>query len=247
MPNFWKLVNKVIRQADILLEVLDARMIDETRNAEVEKKVAELGKTLIFVANKCDLVDKEKLEVQLAPLQPSIYVSSTKHFGFKKLRERIFIEAKRRKIDNPRVGVLGYPNVGKSSVINALKGATAAKTSAESGFTKGLQAIRISGNLMMIDTPGVFPDMEKDKEKHAMIGSVDYGKVKEPDVAVMRIMREYPGVVERYFSVPAREDLGETLEEIALKKKLILKAGQPDITRAANMILRLWQKGEIKP
>ncbi|MBI5881377.1 GTPase, partial [archaeon] len=62
MANYWKLVNDVIREADILLEILDGRSIDETRNIEIEDKVKKSGKVLIYVINKCDLVDKDKME-----------------------------------------------------------------------------------------------------------------------------------------------------------------------------------------
>ena len=62
MANFWDLVNKVIRNADILLLVMDARMAEGTRNIEIEDRVKEAGKPLIYVLNKCDLVDKAFIE-----------------------------------------------------------------------------------------------------------------------------------------------------------------------------------------
>ena len=62
MASFWNIVNKVIRESDILLEVLDARMVKETRNKEIEDKVKKSGKILIYVINKCDLVEKPTLE-----------------------------------------------------------------------------------------------------------------------------------------------------------------------------------------
>ncbi len=91
MANYWKIVNKVINDADILLEVLDARSIEETRNPEIEEKVKERGKLLIFVVNKCDLADKEQIEENIKGLWPCVYVSSTEHLGFRKLWERIII------------------------------------------------------------------------------------------------------------------------------------------------------------
>ena len=62
MPSFWKHVNKVIKEADIIIEVLDARMVEETRNFEVEDKVKKEEKILLYVFNKCDLASKEKLK-----------------------------------------------------------------------------------------------------------------------------------------------------------------------------------------
>ncbi|MDP7116471.1 MAG: 50S ribosome-binding GTPase [Candidatus Woesearchaeota archaeon] len=243
MANYWEVVNKVIAEADILLEILDSRNIGQTRNLEIEKKVNRAGKILIYVANKCDLVDKKLLEKETKSLVPSVYVSCSKHYGFVKLRERILIEASKKKIDEPRVGVLGYPNVGKSSVINVLKGKASARTSSESGFTKGMQYIRVSAKILMIDTPGVFSS----DNKNALIGlgTVDYGKVRDPDVVVMRLMGDNEGIIENYFGVEAGWDKNATLEEIAIKKKLLIKGGEPDIDRVSRMILKLWQSGKI--
>ncbi|MBI2138263.1 50S ribosome-binding GTPase [Candidatus Woesearchaeota archaeon] len=246
MANFWRLVNKVIAKADVILEVIDARMVEETRNAEVESKVKGEGKPLIYVVNKCDLVNIEGLRKKIQHLNPCVFVSTTKHHGFTMLKDRILIEAHKRNIKKPRVGVLGYPNVGKSSVINTLKGSSAAKTSPESGFTRSLQNVRVGSSIMMIDTPGVFPYLENNKAAHVLTGVIDSGKAKDPDAAAMRIMEEHPGSVEGYFGVGAHDDGEITLGEIALKKGLLLKGGKPDIDRAARNILRLWQKGEIK-
>jgi hypothetical protein len=158
MVNFWVSVNKVIEKADILLLVLDARFVEESRNSEIEKKVGK--KPLIYVITKCDLVDKKIVEKYKNKLKQCIFVSSTEYHGIKMLKEKLLIEAKRDFKDKERVyvGVLGYPNVGKSSLINAINGRSAASTSITSGHTKGAQMIR-SGKIMFLDTPGVIPYM----------------------------------------------------------------------------------------
>ena len=60
--SFWKTVNQLIREADIILEILDSRFVDETRNIEIEDKIKRAGKQLIFVINKCDLVSKDYMD-----------------------------------------------------------------------------------------------------------------------------------------------------------------------------------------
>lgn len=244
--GYWSIVNRVIASADILLEVLDARVIKDTRNREVESKVKKQDKPLIYVINKSDLADKDALELEKRRLKPSVYVSSKTYEGIGLLRERILIEAHKKKIKTPRVGVLGYPNVGKSSIINALKGTHAAPTSPNAGFTKNIQHIK-TRKITLIDTPGVIPYLERDPVKHIRIGVQSPSTVKEPDLAVISLMRAHPQVIEEHYQVTGCGDAEETLVKIALKYHMLLKGGEPDINRAARKILKDWQEGRINP
>ena len=247
--SFWHVVDKAIWDAEVVLLVLDARLIDETRNREVEEKVESLDKTLIFVITKADLVDKDSLRKAKRSLGNAVFVSAREHTGLGKLRERILIEGSRapkRKNRTIRVAVLGYPNVGKSSLINAMKGRASAPTSPSSGFTKGVQRVRADKRVLFLDTPGVIPYNEDDEQKHGIIGSLDSSKIKDPDLAAISLMRKYPGRVERHFSVKPGKDKEETLRRIAVEKHLLKKGGKPDIDRAARLVLKAWQKGEMR-
>lgn len=248
MANFWNLVNKVIDRADVLLLLLDARMVEGTRNLEIEDKVRQNNKPLIYVITKSDLADKDETEKYKKVLKPCVFVSSILHHGTTLLRERILIEAAKAKIpyDTIKVGILGYPNVGKSTLINALAGRKAAPTSCMSGYTTGLQNVRADSRIMLIDTPGVIPYKEKDLAKHAAIGTKDYTKIKDPEVAVIDMMKEFPGKIEKHFGVKIKDDMQETLEDIAIKKRLVLKGNEPDIERMCRTILKEWQQGKIK-
>ena len=95
MAQFWKVVNKVIKESDVLLLLLDARLVSDTRNIEVEKKISSEGKPLIYVVTKSDLVEKSKAERYKKELKPLVFVSAVKHHGTTILRDRILIEAKR--------------------------------------------------------------------------------------------------------------------------------------------------------
>ena len=79
-----------------------------------------------------------------------------------------------------------------------------------------------------------------------MIGSLDYTKVKDPDVVVFGLLKQFPGRVEDHFGVEPRHDPEEVLEAIAKKKHLLRKGNEPDIERAARMILKMWQQGDIQ-
>ena len=79
--KFPKAVDILIKEADIILLVLDARLIEETRNKEIEDKIKKFDKKLIYVITKADLVDKDKLDKYKKILKPSVYISSTKYYG----------------------------------------------------------------------------------------------------------------------------------------------------------------------
>lgn len=249
MASFWESVNKVIDQSDVLLLLLDSRMVEETRNLEIEDKVNALGKPLIYVVSKCDLVSKEYAEKYKKILKPCVFVSAKEFHGITMLFDKIGHLTKNIELENDRdvvAGVLGYPNVGKSSLINALRGKKSAKTSIMSGHTRGIQKIRVATDLMILDSPGVIPYKEKDTEKHAMIGSIDYTKSKEPDLAVMKLIEEFPRMIEDHYGVEPQGDSYDTLEELALKKNCLIKGGEPDVDRVSRMILRDWQSGKIR-
>src|SRR3989338_6954643 len=139
------LIDQVVGEADIILEILDSRFLEKTRNLEVEKKVKDLGKILIYIFNKSDLVDinQVKMEEDFAALKPSLFFSSTNRKGSATLMRMIKMQVKKIKKDIVNIGVIGYPNTGKSSIINLLAGRSVSRTSSEAGFTKGIQKIKI--------------------------------------------------------------------------------------------------------
>ncbi len=249
MVNFWRIVNDVIDKSDILLEVLDSRLPDMTRNPEVEEKVKRAGKQLVLVLNKADLIGQktaEKEKKKCTKEYPVVFVSTKEHHGTKLLREAILKNTNKQEIT---VGVLGYPNTGKSSVINVLKGRKAASTSPQSGHTRSLQRIRVTNRIMMLDTPGVVPFEEKDEVKHVLIGSVMYSDVEHPDLAACEIIKHCnsidEGIILRHYDVSAAPDEYALLEVIARKRNIIARGGILDIDRAARLVIQDWQLGKI--
>jgi len=242
MPSFWRHVNKVIHNADIIIEVLDSRLIEQTRNPEIEQKIQKFGKKILYVINKCDLVDIREIEQVQKKLQPSVFISSTEKLGTTILKKKIMELSRGEKVT---VGVVGYPNVGKSSLINALSGRSAARTSSSSGFTHGIQKVRVGDKITLLDTPGVFPEREKNEEKHAYIGAVDSAKLKEPELDALKLIEEHPQEVCLYYGVEGEDPEG-ILELIGIKSNKLLPGGVVDVDRVSRMILRDWQLGKIK-
>ena len=148
--EYPKVVERLIRSSDIILEILDARFVQETRNIDLEEHIKDQGKRLIFVINKTDLISKDKIKKKdLNGSYPHVFVSAKTRKGGRDLRNRIKIEAKKIKKPVDRtgkisIGIIGYPNTGKSSLINLLIGRKKAGTGAEAGYTKGVQKLRLT-------------------------------------------------------------------------------------------------------
>ena len=75
MVNYWKIVNRVIHDSDIILLVLDSRLPHLTRNIEIENKVKKAQKNIIYVINKCDLIEKKLSDQLKKEINQSVFVS----------------------------------------------------------------------------------------------------------------------------------------------------------------------------
>ena len=121
-------------------------------------------------------------------------------------KEKIERDKRKGILNRPvRAMVVGIPNVGKSTFINAFAGKACAKTGNKPGVTKGKQWIRLNKNVELLDTPGIlWPRFENQEvgQRLAMIGSMNDEVLNLDELALDTIkflLKEYPGnLKERY-------------------------------------------------
>lgn len=252
------IADKIVESSDIILQVLDARFPEETRNPELEQEISKKGKKIIYVFNKSDLIDKRKIR-KFNYINPSISISCTKYQKIKELRELIKRTAK--KIQKPvnedksgkvAVGIIGYPNTGKSSLINILIGKSSAGVGSDAGFTKSIQKLRLSKEINLLDSPGVIPKKEysgDDSEKiaiHTKLGGRSYSQVKEAEMVVANLMKDYSEQIEKFYKIKARGDSEILIEKLGKQKGFFKSKGLVDDDKAARVVLKDWQQGKIR-
>jgi ribosome biogenesis GTPase A len=189
--------------------------------------------------------------------------------GSKKESAVYDLESKKR----IHVGVIGYPNAGKSTVINFITRRSAAKTAKQAGFTKGMQKIRLSDGILIIDTPGVIPRDKYSTESNTFardvkVGGRTYSDVKNPEDVIFYLIHsdepkdpENPtkeeihkiadtkrnsDAIDKFYGVSSNGDTEILIEELGKKLGHFGKGKKVDVDRTARVILRDWQEGKIR-
>ncbi|MBT4870820.1 MAG: GTPase RsgA [Candidatus Diapherotrites archaeon] len=247
--GFMKQIMELIYESDIVLEILDARFPDRTRNKQIEERIISKGKKLILVLNKTDLAGKEKIKLEKKELIEKeklrvVFVSAKEKNGIRLLKRELSIASKGKK--ELIIGMLGYPNSGKSTLINALsgKGKGKVRTSKRAGFTRGLQRIKISEGIYLIDAPGIIPYGETDEFELFLVGAKNANQLKDMETVALKLISEMKEKFQEMFST--KEDDEETiLEEIAMQKKWVMRGGKADMQKAAREVLEMYQRNKL--
>ncbi|MEM4259412.1 MAG: GTPase [Candidatus Pacearchaeota archaeon] len=249
--TYLGIVKNIIRKSDIVLVVIDARMPELSRNEQLERAITRMGKKFFLVLNKTDLISKEHFTFLKRKYPHGFFVAGPSNIGINRLRTAILIAAKKAGIENPKIGVVGYPNVGKSAIINALAHRAKARISPIAGTTRGVQIIR-AGSLQILDSPGVFPYGD-DELKLGILAAKNPEEIKNPELVACEIIKMFFASnlkgLEDFYGVKAKtgeNDAYEAMLEIGKARKFLLKGGIIDERRTALQIIMDWQRGKLR-
>nr|XP_014100676.1 nucleolar GTP-binding protein 2 [Bactrocera oleae] len=252
--RIWNELHKVVDASDVLLQVLDARDPMGTRSKYIEQflRKEKPHKHLFFILNKVDLVPvwvTQRWVAILSAEYPTIaFHASMQHPFGKGALINLFRQLGKLHLDKKQisVGFIGYPNVGKSSVINALRSKKVCNVAPIAGETKVWQYITLMKRIFLIDCPGVvYPSAETDTEK-VLKGVVRVELVTNPEdyveTVLQRVRKEY---IQKTYKVESWTTSMDFLEQLAKKSGKLLKGGEPDITVTSRMVLNDWQRGKL--
>lgn len=243
----WLIVKKVVRDSDIVIEVVDARDPYGTRSKYLEALVRKEGKPLILVINKADIVPKDILNMwkrMLSKEYLTVFISARERLGTRKLWVTIKKATKRRPV---KVAVVGYPNVGKSTIINILRGRHSTGTSPLPGFTKYKKLVKVAQWLKVIDTPGVIP-IKGSEEELVIKNALAPESLEDPIPPALKLIQialeKDPNIFKRTYNIVSIEPF-RVLKELAERRKLYLKKGKLNLEEAARVLIRDWQQGKL--
>ncbi|XP_027340593.1 nuclear/nucleolar GTPase 2 [Abrus precatorius] len=252
--RIWGELYKVIDSSDVVVQVLDARDPQGTRCYHLEKHLKEncKHKHMVLLLNKCDLVPAWATKGWLRVLSKefptlAFHASINKSFGKGSLLSvlRQFARLKRDK-QAISVGFVGYPNVGKSSVINTLRTKNVCKVAPIPGETKVWQYITLTKRIFLIDCPGVVYHNNDSETDVVLKGVVRVTNLKDAadhiGEVLKRVKKEH---LERAYRIKEWDDENDFLLQLCKSTGKLLKGGEPDLMTAAKMVLHDWQRGKI--
>ncbi len=247
-------LHKVIDSSDVVCQILDARDPMGTRSLYVENFVKNNcpHKHIVIILNKCDLVPTwvtAKWIGFFTKLYPTIafHASLNNPFGkpalFQILRQFDNIHKEKKHIS---VGFVGYPNVGKSSVINTLKKQNCCRAAPIPGETKVWQYVSLTKRIYLIDCPGVVYDGGESDTEKILKGVLRCEKIEDPTEHISGILEKVNKEhIEKIYGVGKWENTEDFVSQVAVKYGKLGRGADPDLKSMSKIILMDWQRGKI--
>ena len=264
MAKTRRMIVEQVKQVDIVVEILDARIPISSRNPDIDAMVG--AKPRLIVLNRADQADEQMNRlwadwfrrqgygVLLTDCKSGAGVAQFVPTIRERLKEQIARWTEKGQVGRPvRAMVVGVPNVGKSTFINKVAGRKSAKAQNKPGVTRGRQWITVSGGLELLDTPGIL--WPKFEDQSVGLNLAYTGAVKDAimDLETLAshlmglLAHRYPqAIADRYkISVdPAAQDW-ELLEAAGRKRGFLISGGEVDLERTARVLLEEYRSGKL--
>ena len=265
MAKALREIEERAKMVDVIIEILDARVVSSSRNPIVSKVAPQ--KPRLIILSKKDLADQERTKEWQNYFESQGYMAIPLNINKDDLQQIInklkvvlkdkIERDKRRGLKNSiiRALVVGIPNVGKSSFINKMAKRRATIVGNKPGVTKAQQWIKVRDDFELLDTPGVLWPKFEDKEvgaKLALVGTmpIDIMPLHELSSLLFNYLfahhKDY--LLKRYNVAMDYEDMNDAvMEELIIKigqNRGMLKAkGEVDIEKTEELVLREFKNG----
>jgi ribosome biogenesis GTPase A len=250
---------ETMETTDVVIEVVDARLPEASSNPMIRELRLHRQRPCLKVLNKADLADPAVTKAWLdfynaQPNVKAVAISCKKPGEAAKVPDlcRPLAPHRGTNLKPLRMMIMGIPNVGKSTLINALLNKRIAKVGDEPAVTKNQQRFHLSEQLVLTDTPGMmWPKIQHDNDGYMLAASHAIGRnaVIDEEVAIYLadlLLRHYaPRLAERYkFDVNGLDGTA-VIENIAQRRGYRLKGGAMDMEKAAMTLLVDYRSGTL--
>ena len=250
-------MTEVLPQVDLIIELLDCRLPYSSQNPAIAK--LGLNKPCIKVLSKSDLADPEitarwqayfEKEASVKTLLTTLE-QTDKAQKLLRLCHKL-VPNRPKASSNILAMITGIPNVGKSTLINAVAGRKVAKTGDEPAITKGLQRIKIAEGMVFLDTPGIlWPKIHNENSGYrlAASGAIKDTATEVDDIAFYLsnfLLQHYPKLLmERYEleSIPASDI--EFLELLGARRGCLRAGGHVDLEKVSSILVNEFRAGTL--
>ena len=247
-----------IKQIDVVIEMLDARLPGSSANPMLAGLIR--GKPALKILSKQDLADPERTREWLAHYNAQTGVRAIGLDNSMRQPAQALVEAchalapHRGGMDKPmRVLICGIPNVGKSTLINTLKGKRAAQTGDVAGVTKTEQRVNIADDFYLYDTPGVlWPRIIVLQSGYnlAASGAIGVNAFDDEEVALELLnylLQHYPKALQARYKLDSVDGLSDEqlLEAIGRQRGALQSGGRVNTTKAAELVIHDLRSGAL--